>query len=261
MSATQRRVIVNADDLGRTDGINEGIFQAHRQGVVTSATLMVNYPASSSAAADLAHHPELGIGLHVALTGDDPCLPADSVPSLVDENGRLAAKPELFGELVAAEVQAEVFAQLERFQELTGCQPTHLDSHHHSHRHPVVLEAVIDAARKVGCSVRSSGDAVRERLYAAEMSTTEAFDERFFAEDATTAVLLSILDDCVDGTTEIMCHPGCVDEVLRTSSSYTDDRERELEILCSEEVFEAFAERDLVRETFAGLLSRGVQSV
>lgn len=91
---------------------------------------------------------------------------------------------------------------------------------------------------------------MRERLCGGGTATTEAFDERFFAENATTAVLIQILDGCSQGTTEIMCHPGCVDEVLRSGSSYTDDRERELQILCSQEVFEAFAERRLRRTTF-----------
>ncbi|HUO86079.1 MAG TPA: ChbG/HpnK family deacetylase, partial [Thermoanaerobaculia bacterium] len=90
----RRRLIVNADDLGRTAGINEGIFTAHRDGIVSSATLMVAYPAAVEAATALADHPRLGVGLHVQLTGGRPTLPAGRVPSLVDAEGRLPRNPE-----------------------------------------------------------------------------------------------------------------------------------------------------------------------
>lgn len=89
-----KKLIVNADDLGRTHGINAGIFEAHARGLVTSATAMVTYDACREAAEMSKRHPRLGIGLHVALTGGTPVLDASRVPSLVDESGRQPAKPE-----------------------------------------------------------------------------------------------------------------------------------------------------------------------
>lgn len=244
------RVIFNADDLGRTVGINEGIFEAHRLGVVTSATLMVNYEASSAAADALMLHPELGVGLHVALTGDEPCLPATSVPSLVDADGRFPAKPEGLGELDAAEVRTEVRAQLDRFRELTGRRPTHLDSHHHSHRHPTIYRALIEVATELDVPVRCSSEEVASALRDAGVRSTDRFVERFFGEEATASVLAEILRSCRSGTTEIMCHPGRVDDELRAGSSYTDDRERELEILCSSATFDLLHELDIQRIDF-----------
>lgn len=253
MSNAPVRVIINADDLGRTVGINEGIFESHRLGVVTSATLMVNYEASSAAAEALPLHPELGVGLHVALTGDAPCLPPSTVPTLVDGAGRFPAKPENLGVLDPDDVRAEVRAQLDRFRELTGRRPTHLDSHHHSHRHPIVCQALIEIARELDIPVRCSSEEVAAALREAGVRSTDHFVERFFAEEATQPVLEQILRSCGPGTTEIMCHPGRVDDELRGGSSYTVDRERELEILCSPETFDLMHELDIERIDFAAI--------
>ena len=91
---SEKLLIVNADDLGRTPGINAGVFEAHARGILTSATLMVGFPASRQAARQLDSHPGLGVGLHVTLTGDRPLSPAAAVPSLVDEQGRLPRWPD-----------------------------------------------------------------------------------------------------------------------------------------------------------------------
>ena len=89
-----KRLIVNADDLGRTHGINTGVFEAHRLGIVTSSTAMVNYDSVREAAAMSRENPKLGIGLHIALTGGRTALPPASVPSLVES---IAAKAALHG--------------------------------------------------------------------------------------------------------------------------------------------------------------------
>ena len=228
----ERILIVNADDLGRTHGINAGVFAAHRHGLVTSATLMVGFAAAEEAARELAGHPDLGIGLHVTLTGAAPTLPAARVPSLVGADGRFAARPEAMGDLDPREVRAEIEHQLERFEDLTGRPPTHLDSHHHSHRHPVVRDVLIEVARERALPLRSASDDVRRALRAAEIQTTDRFVDRFYGEATTLDVLLDILRGLEPGTTELMCHPGHVDDELRAGSSYAMERERELAVLC-----------------------------
>ena len=224
-------LVVNADDLGRTPGVDAGIFEAHARGIVTSATLMVGFPAAVAAAARLGEFPQLGVGLHVTLTGARPTLPPERVTSLVDAEGRFAAKPEGLGALELSQVLAEVHHQLARFRELVGRPPTHLDSHHHSHRHPVVLEALVLVAHEHRLPVRCSSPAVRERLVAAGVPTTDSFVERFFGEQATRTVLGEILAGLLPGSTEIMCHPAHVDAELAASSSYAVPRERELAVL------------------------------
>jgi predicted glycoside hydrolase/deacetylase ChbG (UPF0249 family) len=226
-------LIVNADDLGRTTGINSGIFEAHSNGLVTSATLMVAFPAAEEAAALLGEFPDLGVGLHVALTGVPLILPAERLPSLTDASGRFPAKPEGLVEPALEEVLLEARAQFDRFLELTGRLPTHLDSHHHSHRHPVVCDALVTLAAEHDLPIRNASPEVGERLRRDGVATTDFFVEDFFGEDARLDILIEILGGIRPGITEIMCHPAHVDDELRTTSSYAAERERELEVLTS----------------------------
>ena len=253
MTTGERKLIVNADDLGRTRGINDGIFEAHALGLVTSATLMVAYPAAPDAAAHWSRYPDLGIGLHVALTGGPPVLPPSLVPSLVDEQGRLPAKPEGLTGANPEEVRTEVEAQLERFHQLTGRLPTHLDSHHHSHRLPVVRDELIRIAQRWKLPVRMASPQVADSLRQAEIPTTDAFVEDFFGDDATLEVLLRILRELEHGVTEVMCHPAHVDDELRGSSSYLDHRETELTVLTHPDARQALEDGGIQLTHFGSL--------
>ena len=235
----QKRLIVNADDLGRTAGINQGVFEAHRRGVVTSATMMVNYPAAMDVPALSAASPGMSIGLHVALTGGVTALPAERVRTLVNSEGLLPPKPDGLGNAAAGEVLAEARAQLDRFRRIMKRDPTHFDSHHHSHREvPAVLEALVALGRETGLPVRAASPAVGERLRRERVPTTDRFVEEFFDETVTVEALLKIISE-VDGTTELMCHPAVVDEELRSTSSYAEPRTRELAVLTDARVREA----------------------
>jgi len=248
-----RFVIFNADDLGRTPGVNSGIFEAHRRGLVTSATLMVAYPAAVQAASEANRYPDLGIGLHVALTGGTPILPPNRVPCLVDAAGRLAAKPDGFGDLDPGQVRLEIEAQLDRFRTLMGRQPTHFDSHHHSHRHPTVCDALIEVAGNEGLPVRTAGPRVDRELKRASIATTDGFVEDFFGSEARLDVLVGILEDLGPGVTEIMCHPAHVDNELRQNSSYAREREVELAVL-TEPQLPTLLETENITLTHFGLL-------
>ncbi len=226
-----KRLIVNADDFGRTAGINKGITEAHDQGIVTSATLMVTQPAAQEAAALGKARPNLGIGLHLALTGGPSALPATRIHSLLDESGRLPAKPEGLTGADPREVLAEARAQLRRFRELMGRLPTHFDSHHHSHKLPAVLEALVVLSWETGLPVRSPSPEVRERLRHEGLLTNDEFVDAFFAEGATLENLVHLIGRIGTGTTELMCHPAHVDEELRASSGYVDARTAELSVL------------------------------
>jgi predicted glycoside hydrolase/deacetylase ChbG (UPF0249 family) len=241
----ERVLIVNADDLGRTIGINQGIFEAHARGIVTSATLMVSYPAAEAAARALHAYPDLGVGLHVQLTGGVPLCEPGRVTSLVGADGRFPAKPEGHGELRLDEVLLEVEAQLARFSLVVGGTPTHLDSHHHSHRLPVVTEALARVAQRIGVPVRRSSEAIAARLAADRIRTTDYFVERFFGADVRLEVLLDILAHVPRGSTELMCHPAVVDPELEASSSYVAERERELELLTDPAVYSALRARGI----------------
>lgn len=248
-----KRLIVNADDFGRSEGINHGIVEAHRSGIVTSATLMVAYPKAAEAARLALGCPRLGVGLHLALTGGTPVLPPARVPSLVDGQGRLPRKPEGLFAAAPADVMAEARAQLGRFEDLVGRPPTHVDSHHHAHRLPVVLEALAELAGAAGLPVRRASPAVAERLARARIPTSDFFDESFYGDGATLDGLLAVLDGLADGVTELMCHPARPDEELAAASGYARERERELAVLTSEPARRAIEERGVALIRFSDL--------
>ncbi len=253
------RLIVNADDLGRTDGINTGVFAAHRGGLVTSATLMVGFAAAARAAATLRREADLaglGVGLHVTLTGGGPpTLPPARVPSLVDAAGRLPREVENLDAANPDELRAEIDHQVARFRDLMGRLPTHLDGHHHVHRSPPVLEIVVAVAAAHRLPVRRASPAVAARLERAGVPTSDHFVARFFGEDARLEVLLEILASLPAGTTELMCHPGLTDDELAAGSSYATERERELAVLTHPEAARRASELG-IRLVHFGVLAR-----
>jgi chitin disaccharide deacetylase len=251
-----KKLIVNADDFGRTRGINAGVVEAHLFGIVTSATVMVLEPAAEEGVADVRRRaPRLALGLHFALTGGGlPASSPDRVPSLVVD-GRFRRLPaDLPSELSAEEVARELDAQLFLFEKMAGAPPTHLDSHHHSALHPSIQPVFEETALRLGIPVRASSRAAREELRAAGVRTPDRFVDGFYGEGATAANLRSILAGLVDEeTTELMCHPGYSDERLLSGSSYARERDRERTFLCDPELKLLAAERDIQLITFRDL--------
>ena len=237
--AAGKCLIVNADDFGRTAGVNLGIVDAHRRGIVTSASLMVAYPAAQEAACLAAEAPGLGVGLHLAFTGGAPVLRPSELPKLVDASGHLPGKADRLADASPAEVLAEARAQLRRFRELLGRSPTHFDTYHHAHRYPAVLEAIVTLAWETGLPVRSLSPEMRSRFKREGIPTPDRFAESFYGEGATLERLLRILSGLALETAELMCHPAVVDDELRASSDHTDSRTRELEVLTHTEARQA----------------------
>ena len=142
-----RRLIVNADDYGLTAGVSRGILDAHRDGIVTSTTLLVNRPVDP-ALIDALKASGLGVGLHLNLTLGPPVAPAKRVPSLVDGEGRFVRDArEAAKRARADEARIELGMQIDEFRRIMGRFPTHLDSHHHVGRHEPILDLVLDFAR------------------------------------------------------------------------------------------------------------------
>jgi predicted glycoside hydrolase/deacetylase ChbG (UPF0249 family) len=248
-----KRLIVNADDLGLTRGVNQGVFEAHRRGLVTSATLMVNQPAAAEVRALSDSCPGLGIGLHLQLTAGPAQLGTERLPSLLGRRGRLPAGPDGLAEADPAAVLAEAWAQLARFRALMGRDPTHFDGHHHAQRTPQVFAAVVALARETGRPVRLADPWMAELLRREGIRTTDRFDEGFFDETATLETLLGLARALPAGTTELMCHPAVVDDELRSSEPYGAPRARELAALTSPAAVEAFREAGIERISFAAL--------
>jgi predicted glycoside hydrolase/deacetylase ChbG (UPF0249 family) len=171
------------------------------------------------------------------LSGGVPALPPEHLRSVVDAKGQLPAKPAALAAADPAEILAEARAQLKRFREIMGRDPTHFDSHHHSHREvPAVFEAILTLAWETGLPVRNASPAMAERLRREGVPTPDNFVEDFYADGATLNDLIGIVEDLPVGTSEIMCHPAVVDDELRSSSGYAEPRTRELEILTDDGV-------------------------
>ena len=248
-----RRLIVNADDLGRTGAVNEGVFDGHRHGLVTSATLLVNYPAAAGVRALSDASPGLGIGLHVQLTAGPTQLPAQRLPSLVGRGGHSPAGPDGLGEADPAEVLAEAWAQLARFRALMGRDPTHFDSHHHAHRVPQVFAAVVALARETGRPVRLADPRMAELLRREGIRSTDRFEDGFSGANATLETLLDLARALPEGTTELMCHPAVVDGELRASGSDGAARARELAVLTSPAAIEEVRKAGIELVSFTAL--------
>jgi hopanoid biosynthesis associated protein HpnK len=150
-----KRLIINADDLGLTEGHNRAILDAHWRGIVTSASLLACGVAFDDAVASLRTAPTLGIGVHLSLLEGVPVLPFAQVPDLVDTQGRFGLSyAALFGRLALRrgaieQVTREWRAQIERVLG-AGIRVTHLDSHKHVHMHPRLLGVALALAGEYG---------------------------------------------------------------------------------------------------------------
>lgn len=148
------QVILNADDFGRSTGINAAVVLAHRQGVLTSTSLMVNEDAAQEAVALARQFPSLAVGLHVVVIAGRSALPHRDIPHLVDGNGNFPVAPlpyglRLFSGVCRKELAIEMEAQFERFA-ATGLPLSHADSHTHFHVHPVVFDLLATLAERYG---------------------------------------------------------------------------------------------------------------
>lgn len=277
------KLIVNADDLGRSTGINRGILEAHQKGIVTSTSAMVNYPAAEHGIALLLEQaPFMGIGLHLTLTSGRPvCDPAE-VPTLVDDDGRFyppAALAPVAMRWAAEEVERELRAQFARFQALAGRRPDHLDSHHGAtYIFPAALRVMLSLAREYNLPIRR-GDygehaletardwllaslppmqarAVAEEVHGIlaqyrDIRYPDRMVSSFYDRRAILGELLTILTTLPPtGVTELMCHPGYADGL---DSPYNVQREQELKWLTYPATHEVVVAEGIRLMTFAEL--------
>ncbi|MFQ6538418.1 MULTISPECIES: hopanoid biosynthesis-associated protein HpnK [Aphanothece] len=148
-------MVINGDDFGHSHAVNQAIIQAHTNGVLTSASLMVTGDAFAEAVELARQHPSLGVGLHLVVGTGRAVLPPAHIPHLVDANGRFPDQPVRvglryqFSRAARRELLLEIRAQLQRFKD-TGLPLTHVDGHLHNHVHPYVLQCLIALAEEFG---------------------------------------------------------------------------------------------------------------
>jgi chitin disaccharide deacetylase len=227
-------LIVNADDFGQSAGINRGIITAHRDGIVTSASLMVRWPAAAEAAVYARKHPSLSLGLHIDL-GEQilragEWVPLYSVVPVQDENA----------------VRDEICRQLGLFDSLVGHAPTHIDSHQHVHLREPVRAVVMEIAQRLGVPLRSF---TREVSYCGSFYG-QADDGTTLGDVLSVDGMIGILETLPAGCTELACHPAAQCDL---QTLYSQERLEELKVLCDPRLRTAIATMGLELRSFADL--------
>jgi hopanoid biosynthesis associated protein HpnK len=254
-----KNLIVNADDLGWTEGVNQGIAEAHRNGIVTSASLLANGAAFGSAVELARSTPGLGVGVHLNLSDGAPVAPRELVTSLTNDAGEFEGGPENLllriakRGLALREVEEEWDAQIGKVRD-AGIQATHLDGHKHVHMLPGLFEIALRLAKRhaIGAvrvaheasSLRaalSAGDEIhtsvvlkqgvqarglkllardaREQAQRAGISTADYFCGIAQTGEMTKEGMARLLRSLPEGTTELMCHPGYLDHELQNTAT------------------------------------------
>jgi len=263
--------------MGISAGVNRGIIECATRGIVTSASLMVNTPGFNDAVARAASDaPSLGIGLHLNLIVGAPI---SRVPSLTDPatgnfwSFATLVRRATLGLVDAVDVARETDAQFDRLR-ANGVRTTHVDSHRHVHAHAALWPVVIDrAARAANIAVRLprerwSTNAINWRATTTKvlLATSRLFAGAAHARSADhfagislqgvpdfRALLLGTIDTLQPGVTELMVHPGYVDDVLRAQDSYLAQREAEVHALIDPIVRDRIAARGITLVTFANV--------
>jgi predicted glycoside hydrolase/deacetylase ChbG (UPF0249 family) len=230
--AAARCLIVNADDFGLSAGMNRGIIAAHQRGIVTSASLMVRWPAAAEAAACGRAHPNLSLGLHLDLGEwayrDETWVPVYEVVPTDD----------------VAAVAKEAARQLAAFRSLVGRDPTHIDSHQHVHLREPVRSLAVEMARELAVPLRHCTPDIR---YCGEFygQTTEGSS---LPSAISIAALIGILKALPTGITEMACHPGHASDL---KTMYRDERAKEVKVLCDPQVRAAIVAEGINLRSFS----------
>lgn len=273
------RLIVNADDFARSPGVTGGILKAHQNGLVSTTTAMMNLKDARPAVVQAqAAAPDLAIGVHLNITFGKPLSSPEKVASLIDGTGSFHSFRDLIAnpdKLELREVEREWRNQIEALLD-ANIQLDHLDSHHHS---AVFSEALflllLDLAGEYDCGVRNPNpsdidssslnslypegitgfiqQAAEPLMRARAVPHPEHFLASFFGDTATKDHLSMLLRRLSPGTYELMCHPGFADDELALTSSYDDQREKELEVLTDDEIKSLTQELNIHPATFQSL--------
>jgi hopanoid biosynthesis associated protein HpnK len=268
------RLIVHGDDFGLSEAVNRGILAAHRDGILTSASIMATGAAFEHAVGLAKECPSLDVGVHLTLTEQRPLAPHESVATLVDADGRFAphafafARRYLRGQVALADVRKELDMQIRRVRDI-GIGVSHLDSHQHVHMLPDVAHVVADLASAHGIrAVRHPAERLRGYMLkkpsgarrVAETSLvrllcsvsplrslkrTDGFVGFYFGGRLNELNLLTVLGELAPhGTVELMCHPG-EDDPASPYGHWGYAWAAELDALVSSRVKRAVQDRDI----------------
>ena len=254
-------MIFNADDFGFTNDVNEGIVEAHRNGVLTATTLMANGDAFDDAVRRAREVPSLDVGMHLVLVqGRSVLHPEKEFPETLQELGKALMRREI-------QVYDEAAAQVRRIV-AAGIHPSHLDTHKHTHLFPPVLDAVARIAKEfdipwvrrpfdygtgpvagltkqaVGAAMKVMSPRFAKKLAGFRM--TDHFTGFQLTGTLDTSGMLETLKTLPQGLTEFMCHPGKLGPELRAARTrLKESRELELAALKSLAVRDVISRRGI----------------
>ena len=252
------RVTLTADDFGLSEAVNEAVEQAHRDGVLTAASLMVAGPAAADAIARARRLPNLKIGLHLVVIEGPAILPPAKIPALVDATGWFPSNQLSLGlryfflPHVRRQLEAEITAQFEAFA-ATGLKLAHADAHKHMHLHPTVARLLIAAGRHHGLRrVRVPAEPpeimarlgtqasralytwsrlLRAQLRHAGLATPDAVFGLAWSGGMTTDRVRRLLEMLPPGDIELYFHPAARRDALLDTLMPTYDHQGELAAL------------------------------
>jgi predicted glycoside hydrolase/deacetylase ChbG (UPF0249 family) len=231
----KRYLIVNADDFGQSHGINQGIITAYEQGIVTSASLMVRWPAAAEAAAYSQRHPDLSLGLHV------------DCGEYAFRDGQWVSVYDVVPMYDPSAVAEEVSRQLDTFRGLMGGKnPTHIDSHQHRHLREPLRTLLVEMARTLDVPLRHCAPHIRHcgDFYG---QTAEGAP---LPDILSVQGLTNILAQLQPGCTELACHPG---EAYDLDTMYRHERTEEMRMLCDARVRDSLASLNITLCSFQTL--------
>ncbi|MDR3416757.1 MAG: hopanoid biosynthesis-associated protein HpnK [Nevskia sp.] len=271
-SHLRRGLIVTADDFGLHPAVNEAVELAHRNGVLTAASLMVGAPAAADAVERARRLPGLRVGLHLVLADGPAVLPRERIPALVDGAGRFGDAMArdgfrfFFLPWVRRQLEAEVRAQFETYA-ATGLALDHVNAHKHFHLHPTVLSLILRIGRDYGLrAVRLPAEArtpallrpwlqlLRRRLDAAGVAYNDTVVGIAHSGGMDEGVMLAALERLPAGVTEIYLHPATVSGSAIAPSMPDYRHADELAALLSPRVRAAVERLGLPRGGFRDLL-------
>lgn len=231
-----KKLIINADDFGFSEGHNYGIIHAYTKGLVTSTTIMANMPGFEHAVALAKQHPGLKVGVHLNLTCYKPI--GEQVSSLVDERGYFKGEDHLES-YDTQEMIHEVVAQIKRVLD-AGLSIDHFDSHHHIHTQRA-MEPIMQAL------LQTYPYPIRGGLtYDLANAKCAIMLNQFYNQQATKDDLCQLLQELEEGKVyDLMCHPAYIDPTICQLSSYVIQRVKELDILCDEDIKKLIQEENI----------------
>ena len=225
-----RRLIVNADDCNLTAGVTRAILECHERGIVSSTTWISNLPANQEMV-KLVIRSGLGVGVHLNVTLGKPLSKLADVGSLINSDGSFKKKSDyLKSPPEAQDLAHEYFQQILMFEKIFGKAPTHLDTHHQMHDEPDFMRVLAQVAREKKLPIRTS--ALMQKvdfqkrypgLVTTQMLCGDLDAHAFWTEEK----FDKTVSELPAGVTEIMCHPGVLDDELRKITSMTVTREKE----------------------------------